>query len=103
MAKVKKDVLRLLSNRVAVKEAKVAEMTPGGIVLPEDAKEKPTKGVVMAAGPGFTDSSTGHVTPMSVAVGDVVIYGKYSGKPIEVNGESLRVLDESEILAVVET
>jgi chaperonin GroES len=96
-------VLNLLSNRVAVLPAPVAEMTKGGLVLPEDAKEKPTRGTVVAVGPGFRDTGTGLLTTTAVSVGQIVLYGKFAGhgRQVEHGGQTLVILDESEIMAVV--
>jgi chaperonin GroES len=76
------------------------EMTAGGIVLPDTAKEKPQRGKVVAVGPGKL-LENGQRAEMSVAVGDEVIYGKYGGTEIEVNGEEVKILRESDILAKV--
>ena len=103
MAKPQSPVLNLLSNRVAVLPEETAETTPGGIVLPEDAKEKPTRGLVIAVGPGFRDTSTGLLTKTAVDVGQTVLYGKFAGhgRSIDHAGHKLVILDESEIMAVV--
>ena len=97
MSKIK---LRPLDDRVVVEPLEAEEMTAGGIVLPDAAKEKPQRGKVMAIGPGKL-LDTGSRGELSVNVGDEVIYGKYSGSEIEVDGEEVKILRESDILAKV--
>ena len=97
MAKLK---IRPLDDRVVVEPLEAEERTAGGIVLPDTAKEKPQRGKVVAVGPGRLLDS-GERAAMSVAVGDEVIYGKYGGTDIEVNGEDVKILRESDILAKV--
>lgn len=92
--------LRPLEDRVVVKPKEAEERTAGGIVLPDTAKEKPQRGTVMAIGPGKLLDS-GERGSLSVSVGDEVIYGKYSGSEIEVNGDDVKILRESDILAKV--
>ncbi|GAB6166290.1 co-chaperone GroES [Thermostilla marina] len=92
--------LRPLDDRIVVEPVAAEETTAGGIVLPDTAKEKPQRGTVLAVGPGklLDDGSRGE---MSVAVGDEVIFGKYAGSDIEVDGKELKILRESEVLAKV--
>jgi chaperonin GroES len=90
--------LRPLDDRVVVEPSEAEERTAGGIVLPDSAKEKPQRGKVVAVGPGKMMDS-GNRGQLSVAVGDTVIYGKYSGSEIEVNGKDVKILRESDILA----
>jgi chaperonin GroES len=90
--------LRPLDDRVVVEPTEAEERTAGGIVLPDSAKEKPQRGTVIAVGPGKLLDS-GNRGQLSVAVGDVVIYGKYSGSEIEVNGKEVKILREGDILA----
>ncbi len=97
MAKLK---IRPLDDRVVVEPMEAEEMTAGGIVLPDTAKEKPQRGKVVAVGPGKL-MDNGQRAEMSVAIGDEVIYGKYGGTEIEVNGEDVKILRESDILAKV--
>ncbi len=92
--------LRPLDDRVVVKPVEAEERTAGGIVLPDTAKEKPQRGTVVAIGPGKLLDS-GKRGELSVSVGDVVIYGKYSGSDIEVNGNDVKIVRESDILAKV--
>jgi chaperonin GroES len=96
-----KDInLKPLDDRVVVEPVEAEEVTAGGIVLPDSAKEKPQRGTVLAIGPGKLLDS-GERGKLSVAVGDEVIYGKYSGSDIEVDGRDVKVIRESEILAKV--
>jgi chaperonin GroES len=97
MSKIK---LRPLDDRVVVKPQDAEETTAGGIVLPDSAKEKPQRGEVIAVGPGKL-LDNGNRGTLSVAVGDVVIYGKYGGSDIEVDGQEVKILRESDILAKV--
>ena len=92
--------LKPLDDRVVVEPVEAEEVTAGGIVLPDSAKEKPQRGHVVAVGPGKLLDS-GERGKLSVAVGDEVIYGKYSGSDIEVDGREVKVIRESEILAKV--
>jgi chaperonin GroES len=92
--------LRPLDDRVVVEPMDAEEMTAGGIVLPDTAKEKPQRGTVVSVGPGKLMDSGERGTP-SVKVGDEVIYGKYSGTEIELNGKDVKILRESDILAKV--
>lgn len=84
-----------LSDRVIVKPAKAEEMSAGGIIIPDVAKEKPARGQVVAAGPGKKDD------PITVKVGDMVLYGKYAGTEIQVNLEDYLIMRESDILAII--
>jgi chaperonin GroES len=92
--------LRPLDDRVVVQPLEAEEMTAGGIVLPDAAKEKPQRGKVLATGPGKLLDS-GNRGELSVKVGDEVIFGKYGGSEVEVDGEDLKILRESDILAKV--
>jgi chaperonin GroES len=97
MAKIK---LRPLDDRVVVQPLDAEEVTAGGIVLPDAAQEKPQRGKVVAVGVGKLLDS-GARGELSVAVGDEVIFGKYGGSEVEVNGEDFKILRESDILAKV--
>ena len=90
-----------LGDRVLIEPSKELEKTKGGIVLPDTAKEKPQEGKIVAAGPGKT-SDEGKVIPMSVKVGDKVLYGKYSGTTITVDGEEYLIVREDEIVAIID-
>ena len=93
--------LKPLGGRVIVEPIEQEEMTAGGIILPETAKEKPQEGKILAAGPGERDEA-GERIPMEVTVGDKVLYAKYSGTEVKMDGKKLLILRESDILAVVE-
>jgi chaperonin GroES len=96
-----KDIkLKPLDERIVVEPIEAEEKTAGGIVLPDTAKEKPQRGTVLAVGPGKLLDS-GERAALSVAVGDEVIYGKYSGSDIEIDGRELKILRESDVLAKV--
>ena len=85
--------LKPLSDRVLVKPVAAEQKTAGGIIIPDSAKEKPLKGEVVAVGPGTKDET------MQVAVGDEVLYGKYAGTEVEVDGEKYLIMRQSDILA----
>ncbi|HEY6901664.1 MAG TPA: co-chaperone GroES [Puia sp.] len=87
--------LKPLHDRVIIKPAAAEEKTAGGIIIPDTAKEKPQRGTVVAAGPGKKDE------PVTVKEGDTVLYGKYSGTEIKIDGQDLLILHESDILAIV--
>jgi chaperonin GroES len=97
MAKIK---LNPLADRVVVKPAEAEETTKGGIILPDTAKEKPVEGTIVAAGPGKV-SDSGELVKMSVKVGDKVLYGKYSGTEVTIEGEEYLIMRESDIFAVI--
>jgi chaperonin GroES len=92
--------LKPLGNRVVVEPTEQEEITAGGIVLPETAKEKPQKGKVLSAGPGERDED-GKYIPMDVKAGDLVLFAKYAGTEIKVDGKKLLILRESDLLAIV--
>lgn len=92
--------IRPLEDRVVVQPFEAEEMTRGGIVLPSNAREKPMQGKVVAAGPGKLLEKSGERGQMSLKVGDVVFYGKYSGTEIELEGDDFVILRESDVLAV---
>ena len=96
----KKINVRPLDDRVVVQPVDPEEVTSGGIVLPDSAQEKPQRGTVLATGPGKL-LDTGNRGDLSVSVGDEVIYGKYGGSDIEIDGEEYKILRESDILAKV--
>ena len=97
MAKIN---LRPMDDRVVVEPVEAESTTAGGIVLPDSAQEKPQRGTVVAVGPGKLLDS-GNRGELSVAVGDTVIYGKYGGSDIEIDGTEMKILRESDILAKV--
>lgn len=92
--------LKPLEDRVVIKPAPPDEKVQGGIIIPDTAKEKPQRGEVVAAGPGKA-SNSGQIVKMTVKVGDTVLYGKYSGTEVTVDGEDYLIVRESDILAVV--
>jgi chaperonin GroES len=94
--------LRPLADRVIVKQSEAEEKTKSGIVLPDTAKEKPTKGKVVAVGPGKLDEKSGKPMELGVRVNDTVYYGKYSGTDVEIDGQKFVILRESDLLGVVE-
>ena len=93
--------LKPLGGRVIVEPIEQEEMTAGGIILPETAKEKPQEGKILAAGPGERDED-GKRIAMDVNVGDRVLYAKYSGTEVKIDGKKMLILRESDILAIVE-
>jgi chaperonin GroES len=93
--------LRPLQDRILVKRVEEETKTAGGIFIPETAKEKPQRGQVVAAGNG-KKTEDGKVLPLDVKVGDVVLFGKYAGTEIKVDGEEYLMMREDDILAVVE-
>jgi len=93
--------LRPLADRVIVKQSEAETKTASGIVLPDSAKEKPTKGKVISVGPGKRDDN-GKPMEIGVRTGDTIYYGKYSGTDIEVNGEKFVILRETDILGILE-
>ncbi|MGQ9489447.1 MAG: co-chaperone GroES [Anaerolineae bacterium] len=93
--------LKPLADRLVVEPIEQEEVTAGGIILPETAKEKPQQGKVLATGPGRTDDK-GERVPMEVKVGDRVLYAKYSGTEVKLDGKKLLILRESDILAIIE-
>jgi chaperonin GroES len=93
--------LKPLGGRVLVEPTEQEETTAGGIILPETAKEKPQEGKILAAGPGDRDED-GERIPMEVQVGDKVLYAKYSGTEVKMDGKKLLILRESDILAIID-
>jgi chaperonin GroES len=92
--------LKPLADRVVVRPSQAEEKTKGGIIVPDTAKEKPVWGEVIAAGPGRTTEDGKHI-PMEVKVGDRVLYGKYSGTEVTIDGEELLIMRESDIFALM--
>ena len=93
--------LKPLGNRLVVEPLEAEEVTAGGIVLPETAKEKPQKGTVLSIGPGERDDK-GKRIEMDVQTGDTVLYAKYAGTEIKVDGKKLLILKETDVLAIIE-
>ncbi len=100
MATATKLALKPLADRVVVRKLEAEEKTAGGIVLPDTAKEKPQQGEVLAAGPGKLDEK-GNRAPMEVKVGDKVLFAKYSGTEVKIDGVEYLIISERDILAVV--
>ena len=92
---------RPLHDRVLVRRIEAEEKTAGGIIIPDTAKEKPQEGEVIAVGPGARDES-GKLTPLDVKVGDRILFGKWSGTEIKLNGEDLLIMKESDVMGVIE-
>jgi chaperonin GroES len=93
---------RPLHDRVVVRRIEAEEKTKGGIIIPDTAKEKPQEGEVVAVGPGARDE-TGKVVPLDVKAGDRVLFGKWSGSEVRIDGEDLLIMKESDIMGVVVT
>ena len=91
---------RPLHDRVLVRRVEAEEKTSGGLIIPDSAKEKPAEGEIVAAGTG-SRSEEGKVTPLDVKVGDRVLFGKWSGTEVKVDGEELLIMKESDILGVI--
>ncbi|WP_038036675.1 co-chaperone GroES [Thermopetrobacter sp. TC1] len=92
---------RPLHDRVLVRRIEEENKTPGGIIIPDTAKEKPQQGEVLAVGPGARDE-TGKIVPLDVKVGDKVLFGKWSGSEVTIDGEELLIMKESDILGILE-
>ena len=92
---------RPLHDRVVVRRIEEDERTPGGIIIPDMAKEKPQQGEVIAVGPGARDEK-GAVQPLDVKAGDRVLFGRWSGSEVKLDGEELLIMKESDILGVLE-
>jgi chaperonin GroES len=93
--------LEPLGDRIVVRPGDAEETTVSGLVIPDTAKEKPQQGEVLAVGPGARSEQTGELIPVDVAVGDVVLYSKYGGTEVTVDGEDLLVLSSRDVLAKV--
>ena len=92
---------RPLHDRVVVRRIDAEEKSAGGIIIPDTAKEKPSQGEVIAVGPGGRDES-GKLIPIDVKVGDRVLFGKWSGTEVKIDGEDLLIMKESDILGIIE-
>ena len=93
--------LQPLEDRIVVRPSESEATTASGLVIPDTAKEKPQQGDVLAVGPGRRSDNTGEIVPMAVAVGDTVVYSKYGGTEITVEGEDLLILNARDVLALV--
>src|SRR6187401_1365001 len=98
MAKTK---FRPLHDRVVVRRIEADEKTKGGIIIPNTAKEKPSEGEIVAVGPGGRDEA-GKLIPIDIKVGDKVLFGKWSGTEVKIDGKDLLIMKESDILGVIE-
>jgi len=92
---------RPLHDRVVVKRLEGEEKTKGGIIIPDSAKEKPQEGKIVAVGPGARDES-GKLVPLDVKAGDRILFGKWSGTEVKVDGEDLLIMKESDVLGIVD-
>jgi chaperonin GroES len=92
---------RPLHDRVVVRRLEAEEKTAGGIIIPDTAKEKPMEGEVVAVGPGARDE-TGKLVPLDVKSGDRILFGKWSGTEVKLDGEELLIMKESDIMGIIE-
>jgi len=92
---------RPLHDRIVVKRIDAEEKTKGGIIIPDTAKEKPQEGEVLAVGPGARDEA-GKLVPLDLKVGDRILFGKWSGNDIKLDGEELLIMKESDVMGVIE-
>jgi chaperonin GroES len=95
--------LKPLDDRIVVQPNEAEQTTASGLVIPDTAKEKPQQGKVLAVGPGKRAENTGELIPLDVAVGQTVLYSKYGGTEITVDGEDLLILSSRDVLAIVES
>jgi chaperonin GroES len=93
---------RPLHDRVVVRRLDAEEKTAGGIIIPDTAKEKPMEGEVIAAGPGARNEA-GALVPLDVKAGDKILFGKWSGTEVKLNGEDLLIMKESDIMGIIDT
>ena len=94
--------LNPLDDRIVVRPSEAEQTTVSGIVIPDTAKEKPQQGEVVAAGPGRRSEQTGEIIPLDVKVGDTVVYSKYGGTEITIDGEDLLILTSRDVLAKIQ-
>ena len=92
---------RPLHDRIVIRRIEEEEKTKGGIIIPDTAKEKPQEGEVIAAGPGARDES-GKLVPLDLKAGDRVLFGKWSGTEVKIDGEDLLIMKESDVMGVIE-
>ena len=93
--------LQPLGDKIVVRSSEAEETTASGLVIPDTAKEKPQQGEVLAVGPGARSEQTGEIIPLDVAAGDTIVYSKYGGTEITVDGEDLLILSSRDVLAKV--
>ena len=91
-----------LEDRIVVRTAEAEETTVSGLVIPDTAKEKPQQGEVLAVGPGRRAENSGELIPLGITVGDTVVYSKYGGTEITIDGDDLLILTSRDVLAIVE-
>ncbi|MBL4696514.1 MAG: co-chaperone GroES [Rhizobiaceae bacterium] len=96
----KKIDFRPLHDRVVVRRVEAEEKTAGGIILPDNAQEKPSEGEIVAVGSGARDES-GKLVPLDVKKGDLILFGKWSGTEVQINGEDLLIMKESDIMGII--
>ena len=94
--------LKPLDDRIVVRPSEAEEKTASGLVIPDTAKEKPQQGEVLSVGPGRRSEQTGEIIPLDVKVGDTVVYSKYGGTEITVDGEDLLILSSRDVLAIMD-
>ena len=92
---------RPLGDRVVVRRVKEEQKTAGGIIIPDTAKEKPSQGEIVAVGPGGRDES-GKLIPIDLKVGDTILFGKWSGTEVKIDGQDLLIMKESDVMGVIE-
>ena len=92
---------RPLHDRVLIRRVEAEEKTAGGIIIPDTAKEKPMEGEIIAAGPGARDEA-GKLVPLDVKAGDKILFGKWSGTEVKLDGEDLLIMKESDIMGIIE-
>ncbi|HXS05177.1 MAG TPA: co-chaperone GroES [Rhizomicrobium sp.] len=93
---------RPLGDRVVVRRVKEDTKTAGGIIIPETAQEKPQQGEIVSVGPGALDEKTGKRTPLEVKPGELVLFGKWSGTEVKLEGQELLIMKESDLMGVIE-
>jgi chaperonin GroES len=93
--------IKPLHDRVVVRRIDEEERTPGGVIIPDTAKEKPMQGEVLAVGPGARDEAGKRIAP-DVSVGDKILFGKWSGTEVKIDGEELLIMKESDIMGIIE-
>ncbi|PCJ25127.1 MAG: co-chaperone GroES [Rickettsiales bacterium] len=91
---------RPLHDRIAIKAVATEEKTTGGIIIPDSAQEKPMQGEVVAVGTGARDQN-GNIIPLDVQVGDIIVYGKWGGNELKVDGEDLIIMKESDVMGII--
>ncbi len=94
--------LKPLDDRIVVKPNEAEERTASGLVIPDTAKEKPQQGTVLAVGPGKRSEQTGDIIPLGIEVGQTVVYSKYGGTEITIDGEDVLILNSRDVLGIVE-